>query len=50
MSAITTGTARTSPSSNERLTGTNKPGCRPGLPVQWRKVLGGLIGEYFHAT
>ena len=50
MPTITTGTARTSPASNDRPAETTKPTVRMDLPVQRRKVLGGLINEYYQAA
>ena len=47
---ITTGTARTSPASNDHPTTTTKPTCPLDLPVQRRKVLGGVISEYYRAA
>ena len=46
---ITTGTVRTSPASNDHPTGTTKR-VSLDLPVKRRKVLGGMINEYYHAA
>ena len=45
---ITTGTARTSPASNDHPTKMTKSALN--LPVQRRKVLGGVINEYYQAA
>ena len=48
--STTTGTARTSPASNDRPAKTTKADVSLTLPVQRRKVLGGLINEYYQAA
>jgi hypothetical protein len=44
MPTITTGTARTSPASNDQA------GVPLDLPIQRRKVLGGVINEYYQVA
>src|SRR5271165_7491098 len=49
-SPITTATARTSPASNDPPDHDDQAGVPLDLPVQRRKVLGGVINEYYRAA
>ena len=48
--AITTGTGLTSPASNDHPTRMTRSALPLDLPVQRRKVLGGVINEYYRAA
>jgi hypothetical protein len=48
--AIRTGTVRTSPASNDRPDQKAQVSALLNLPIQRRKVPGGLINEYYQAA